>query len=326
MDPDGLRQWAEVRAAYEDVAYWHEGAVLGFCGKKGMLVCTPHWHLYVERIVDYASLQSLGPRGGCIPPAVLRTGRVVRLNHAELQEKWDMRGTAAEKVERPTVKSDTTWVAMETSNGIFVGSPYDKAWKIEERGGRAVAVTGTLSLSVAKTNTWRAPVPCASMASALVDDMWTLSITYDSGGERGREWGTSVLEITEADFDDWPREGPRTCLWLLAAIRRQGVTPMSRGSWWKPSPGLCLADPEVADQALLGDLFESAFWHDGLDIGKLLCCVQWHIAEKLKVEAAIEKERRKAQEERFRHWPSRAQLEGARERRRRKRGGGEGEG
>ena len=392
MDLDGLLRRAIVLVAYEGDDYWHERVVLGFCGKKGLVVCTPHWDVYVEQIDDYASLQLLGPRGGRIPPAVLRTGRVVRFDHAELQEKWDdllaqavrgapdMREEAAEEVEKPKVKGDTIWVAMEARHGVVLGAPLDKAWKVEQFGDRAVAVKGALSLSVAKTDTWKAPGPGAPKASAHDDDLRTLSITYDGRGERSREWGTSVLEITETTFEDWPLEGPRTCLWLLAAIRRQGFTPMSRHSWWRASLGLCITDPGVEDHALLSDLFESALWYDGLNLGELLCfeklarryqlweefhkdslrrsmaktdhsshldgeerelfmgerfsrntalvspSLQSHIAEKLKERAAIQKERRKAQEERTLQSPSQARVEGPQPKRRGKKGGGAEEG
>ena len=395
MDLDGLLRRAIVLVAYEGDDYWHERVVLGFCGKKGLVVCTPHWDVYVEQIDDYASLQLLGPRGGRIPPAVLRTGRVVRFDHAELQEKWDdllaqaargapdMREEAAEEVEKPkvaVVKGDTIWVAMEARHGAALGAPLDKAWKVECFGDRGVAVKGALSLSVAKTDTWKPPGPIAPKTSSQDDDLRTLSITYDGRGERSREWSTSVLELTETSFDDWQLEGPRTCVWLVSAIRRQGFTPMSRHSWWRASLGLSITDPGVEDHALLSDLFEVALWYDSLNLGELLCfeklarryqvweeyykdalrrstaktdqassldgeerdlfmgerfsrntalvapSLQSHVAAILKDKAAIQKERRKAHEERSLLSPSHSRVEHPNPKRRGKKGGVQEEG
>ena len=78
--------------------------------------------------------------------------------------------------------------------------------------------------------------------------------------------------------------------------------------------------------ALLNDPFEAALWYDGFNLGELLCCEQSHIAEKLKERAAVQKERRKAQEERTLQSPSRARVVGSQRKRRREEGSGAEEG
>ena len=367
MALDGLRRRAVALVSYEGDEWWHERAILGFIGDAGVVVCTPHWDVYVEQVGDYESLQVLGPRGGGIPTAVSRTGRVVRFDYGALQERWgallaqaargdpDMREHAEQDglpIAEDGAGDSSIWVSVEGRYGLVLGAPLDKEWVVHNFGDRGVAVKGDRYVAVAKSDTWLANAPAAPKAGALDEDLRTLSITYDGKGERSRDWGASVLELSESRFDDWPLEGPRTCLWLVGAIRRQGFTPMSRHSWWKQCLGLAVTDPGVEDHALLSDLLEASLWYDGLNIGELLCfeklarryqvweeyykdslrrgtartdqtssldaeerdlfmgerfsrntalvspLLQAHIAEKLKDKAAIQKERRKAQEER----------------------------
>ena len=101
--------------------------------------------------------------------------------------------------------------------------------------------------------------------------MRTLSVQYDQRGERSRDFAVTTKELSETEFKHWPLRGPRTCLWLLSAIRQQGYTPAGRHVWWKQSLGLASADPGVEEHGILSDLLEAGVSFDALNVSELLC-------------------------------------------------------
>lgn len=65
------------------------------------------------------------------------------------------------------------------------------------------------------------------------DDMRTRAVTYDTQGERFREYRDAVSQMQEDAFGDWPLEGPRTALWVLKFFARQQLTPTM---WFNGAP------------------------------------------------------------------------------------------
>lgn len=55
--------------------------------------------------------------------------------------------------------------------------------------------------------------------------MRTLAVTYDSQGERFRDYRVAVALMQEDPFGDWPLEGPRTALWVGKFFARQKSDP-----------------------------------------------------------------------------------------------------
>ena len=167
MSLDGLHRRAIALVSYEGDEWWHERAILGFVGSSGVCVATPHWDIYVESAADYESMRCLGERGGGIPVAIRRTGRIVRFDRAVLAQRWEeLIGQALQgepemrEHQEPEAKGDdSVWVAIESRAGLTPGTPVDTAkWKVHSFGDRGVGVQGDQSVSLAKVGSWQAPV------------------------------------------------------------------------------------------------------------------------------------------------------------------------
>ena len=195
MSLDGLRRGEVVLVSYEADEWWHERSILGFVGAD-VCVVTPHWDLYVEAVTDYASLHRLGARGGGVPAAATRSGRIVRFNRAELQRRWPGLLRRAERAEanlqeEPPAAAgagaadrDTVWVAMEDRGGHALGDPVDVTeWEVQVFEDRGVAKKGNVRIAVAKLASWKPPEP-PKAAAPLPGDVRTLAVKYDQKGAR----------------------------------------------------------------------------------------------------------------------------------------------
>ena len=92
MPLDGVRHQEVVLVDYDEDDWWHERLVFGFLGMLALVVCTPHWDLYVEGRADYRSVHRLLADGSLPPSARFgfgaeRANRVVRFNRTELARR-----------------------------------------------------------------------------------------------------------------------------------------------------------------------------------------------------------------------------------------------
>ena len=370
MSLAGYRQREIVLVSYSGDEWYHERCLLGFLEGQ-VCVATPHWDLYVEHVGDYASLQSIGARGR-LPPGLCgaREPQVVRFDRAELRQRLPGLLREAKEAEpnlednpvddpageaAPGDDAGTLWVALETRGGVNRGDPIDpKKWTVTATGDRGVAVSGSVSVAVGAVGTLESgAVPAApKLADGAGEDLRTLPVQFDGRGDRDRDYAKSTMELTETSFEDWQLSGPRTCLWLQSAIRKQGFTPNNRHAWWRNSLGLSIVDAGVEEHGMLSDLMETALVYDALNLPELMCfemvarryqvweefykdslrashakgdldatldleekdlflgqrhargaalvcpALEEHVAEKLRVRSSIQKERRKAREER----------------------------
>ena len=303
--PAGVRQGDRVLVSYEDDDWWHERAILGFCPPDLVCIATPHWDLYQENVADYDQVLLFGPRGGI--PAPARGMARVEFNVAELGRRianFIVRArrsapgmldilpdpppgvpggggqailpTAAEVVPLGGDKDELEeiWVALESRYNVEEGAPVDtKAWVVHRFGDRGIAVkiaTPSMSFAVARAGTFDRDAPGRRDAEQD-SDMRTLAVQYDQRGERTRDFAITTKELSETEFKHWPLRGPRTCLWVLSAIRQQGYTPAGRHVWWKQSLGLAASDPGVEEHGILSDLLEAGVSFDALNVSELLC-------------------------------------------------------
>ena len=58
-----------------------------------------------------------------------------------------------------------------------------------------------------------------------VPDARIYLVRRDASGNRHRLFETTVQEMIEEEFGDWPLEGPRTCLWALRGMAKWGNSP-----------------------------------------------------------------------------------------------------
>lgn len=69
-------------------------------------------------------------------------------------------------------------------------------------------------------------------AVAAGDDARTLAVDYDGQGERQKSWKQCCREMSEAPFEDWPLEGPRTVLHLAKHMDKHGKSPSAFLERW----------------------------------------------------------------------------------------------
>ena len=166
------------------------------------------------------------------------------------------------------------WVAMESRGGLLQGAPVDpQTWTLYTHGDRGVAEFGAVRLAIGllgSTADASGTTPRGGPAKDEPGDLRTLPVLYDVRNERSRDFAGTVLELSETSFAHWPLRGPRTCQWLLNAIRQQGHTPAARHSWWRQCLGLATVDEGVEEHGILSDLLEAAVTFDALNISELM--------------------------------------------------------
>ena len=302
--PAGARQGDRLLVSYDGDDWWHERVVLGFCPPLEICIATAHWDLYQESINDYKEIFLLGPRGGLPVHLYSKRDRMVRFNPDTLERRLEgliikaraasknmldsvpPSGGAGKTGGEPPVLPPTgggakgagappgtggVWIAIEARHGVEKCAPIDeKVWKLHAFGNRGVATKigqEEESIAVALVGTYESDTPGEKDDEA---DLRTLAIFYDQRGDRARDFSSSTQEFTETDFEAWPM-APRTCLWLLRAIKQQGYTPGARHVWWKQSLGLATSDPGVEEHVVLSDILETAVQFDALNVPELLC-------------------------------------------------------
>ena len=247
----------------------------------------------------------LGPRGGLPAHLYSQRHRMVRFNNEQLAERLESLiakaqaaspemldflpppGRAAKKEAKPPVLptlglggpssgagsgDPVVWISIESRHGLEVGEPIDdKIWKVHAFGERGVATRSKPteeSVAVALAGTYEYDTPRPAKDEEV--DLRTLAVVYDPRGERARDFANSLQDFTETEFKAWPIL-PRTCLWLLSAIKQQGYTPGARHVWWQQSLGLSTSDPGVEEHGVLSDLLDTAVQFDSLNLPELLC-------------------------------------------------------
>ncbi|CAK0878486.1 unnamed protein product, partial [Prorocentrum cordatum] len=204
-------------------------------------------------------------------------------------------------------------------------------------GDRGVVVLASgVSLAVAVANTLEAG---AAALSSSGGDLRTLPVLYSPAGGRSRSFHDAVAKMSTTPFPDWRIKGPRTAAWLLEKISEAGYTPLQRHFWWRSIQGLTASDSGVDDHHFISEVLKELTTYDQLNAGELvvveilcrryqlweeLCAcarprlrsiflgkdrsrgsalvcpaLESWVAEKLREESAILKERRKGREERL---------------------------
>ena len=76
MAYDGLHREGLLLVEYDDSSHLHERRILAFIDSETLLVATPHWDIYEERMDSYSACYQRGPRGG-LPKAWAQKGSKV---------------------------------------------------------------------------------------------------------------------------------------------------------------------------------------------------------------------------------------------------------
>ena len=88
------------------------------------------------------------------------------------------------------------------------------------------------------------------------------AIVLDAQGVRYIDFRAAVIRMRELPWGDWPLKGPRTLLWVLNFICRNGGTPIGRHTKWKAEAYLDEEDPGVDVHLLRCRLLEHSVVHD----------------------------------------------------------------
>ncbi|CAK0856355.1 unnamed protein product, partial [Prorocentrum cordatum] len=102
----------------------------------------------------------------------------------------------------------------------------------------------------------------AAVAAAPGGDARMQAIVLDSQGVRYVDFRTAVMRMHELPWHDWPLKGPRTLLWVLNYICRNGGTPLGRHTKWKAEAYLDDEDPGVDVHLLCCRLLEFGVVYD----------------------------------------------------------------
>ena len=102
----------------------------------------------------------------------------------------------------------------------------------------------------------------AAVAAAPGGDARMQAIALDPQGTRYVDFRAAVLHMHELPWGDWPLKGPRTLLWVLGYICRNGGTPLGRHARWKADAYLDDSDPGVDVHLLCCRLLEFGIVYD----------------------------------------------------------------
>ena len=104
-----------------------------------------------------------------------------------------------------------------------------------------------------------------SGANAGLDDVRTLAVAYDTQGARWKSFREAVVEMTEDHFPDFPLYDPRTVLWLLKYIARQGHTPITWVEAYLSRKQYSSSDRSQHELRFLGEFLEYIVCYDQLN-------------------------------------------------------------
>ena len=124
--------------------------------------------------------------------------------------------------------------------GAAVGAPGGAGVPLPAAAGAAAAAAPPLAAV--------GGVPAGAVpAGGHVQDARTLPVTYDTMGNRRREFRDAVLACREDQWAGWPVRGPRTALWVLRYIVDHGGTPTGMHSRWRSEARLQEHEPGVQE-------------------------------------------------------------------------------
>ena len=103
------------------------------------------------------------------------------------------------------------------------------------------------------------------------EDARTLPIQFDEQEERWRGWRSVLSASSENYYDDWPVEGPRTCLWLMKHIERTGGSPMQWYTRYLAENKVAATSRIAYELQVLSRYFEYAGCYDMLNLPSLSC-------------------------------------------------------
>ena len=81
----------------------------------------------------------------------------------------------------------------------------------------------------------------------------------------------SVEDMVEAEFPDWPVDGPRTAKWVCREIGRLAEGPRAQHSLWVRSSKIPDGDRAIYADSVLSHILELAVTYDCINVANLAC-------------------------------------------------------
>jgi len=101
-------------------------------------------------------------------------------------------------------------------------------------------------------------------------DARTLPILVDRTGERWRDFANVVTKVQFSEVDNWPLEGPRTSLWVIKFVARNGGSFQGRHTKWVSENRLERSDPLVQEHDTISEVMDWLCCVDQLDVSNLV--------------------------------------------------------
>ncbi|CAK0810621.1 unnamed protein product [Prorocentrum cordatum] len=268
---------------------WHERLVLAFqtVPPFGTGVLTPDGHAYVEAIMqngadirEYAipagaaagAVAAAAAGGQALRLALGLRGPPLRARPAALLGLW-----AAWQGERQP--SEAAQQPRQLAQPpLCQWRPHLRLRQEELQlscplpGGAAVAVPAPGPAAAPAPAAGGGPGPggvaaaLAAIAGAPGGDARIQSVAFDAQGVRYVDFRAAAVRLHELPWGDWPLKGPRTLLWVLSFICRNGGTPLGRHTKWVSEGYLEADDPGVDAHLLCCRLLELGVVYDQLHV------------------------------------------------------------
>ncbi len=117
----------------------------------------------------------------------------------------------------------------------------------------------------------RAALAATAAPAADDEDIRTLSVLWNNSGERQRSWDSVMEKSVEEAMKDWPLTGPRTTLWLMRHIQKNGGSPPAYLTRVLRDLKLTENDRSAHELELMMNCFELGAGVDQMQLCNLAC-------------------------------------------------------
>ncbi|CAK0881157.1 unnamed protein product [Prorocentrum cordatum] len=271
-----LQRGSRVLARYEGYPLWHERLLVARLAPSRWVVATPSGDIYDEDLMESDGVHRVGPRGGL--GAGMANAEVLRFVNLTAPEKRELLEGGEDYVRDNEGDPDIDAESRQVLVAQHVlpprgGAGPDAGVPAAALPGAAAGVAWVAAESRRGFTLGRLLAPgdggVFAVPSVGERDLRSLPVRFDRNNRRFREYCDAAVCLLETARAGWSVAWPRTCKWLLRAIRDAGWTPAQRHFWWRNLPQVSPSDAGAEERAYISEVLERACVFDQLNCSEL---------------------------------------------------------
>jgi hypothetical protein len=104
----------------------------------------------------------------------------------------------------------------------------------------------------------------------VAPDVRIMPVTYGANGERSRDFKSTIQQMQQCEFEDFPLE-PRTCLEYLKAVGEIAESCYGQHLAWVQQSRIPEGDRAIFEDEVLSRIIDTAIKYDALNVCNLAC-------------------------------------------------------